>query len=1089
VLVGTLCMISVMMLFRKECACVCIYLLFYLSQLLLMCVVPAMSCSMKDPTKSKYQLLLHCILIVTSVIPPELPMQTALAVNASIMTLMKMQIFCTEPFRVPIAGKVDTCIFDKTGTLTTDELVAVGAVAPSVRLDSLLQSHAAALQGLEEVKAKAKKAASDLSSAASGNSNKPAPQPTRGPAPRTAPSTTATPAPTPVQSAATAGLTPIHLSDPAMTLVLGGCHSLVMVDGKVAGDPLEVASLRAIKWELPLKGPSDTSRPKPEVSVERPQSIDTLDSGSVKLTQVKILARHHFSSKLQRMSVVVKVKGDTGGGFALVKGSPEALAKMCTDCPPDYAAVAGNLAKRGMRVIALGIRRLSSSQEIKQCCESRSFTEDSLRFAGFIAFTCRVRKDTAECVQNLLYGGMSVIMATGDAMLTAIHVAQEVGITVPTKKGILILEQTDDEFFWTDYESGGKSAIKFSRNDISVLSREYDLCVTGAVLMQARAAHPALAAQMEAFAVFARMRPDEKESVILAMKEAGRVTLMCGDGANDVGALKQSHVGVALLSGFGDLNVTRDSDGKDSKAITAGASKSKTSVASTAVTATAKGAKPVLLTAKMTDAEFKDMCGMRIPDIKTRLRLINIEPDDYPEKTDATQLASLYRETADAKAEENHLLKRAKDLKSMSVPERKKFLAEEQKAQAQKAQEDFKEEYAKLLAQGDSWAMVNAMKNCYAKTAAETKKKRGDNSFTGSAGSMAAMMDQMDDMDDLQMPMIKIGDASVASPFTSKMPSIRGCVDIIRQGRCTLVTTIQMYQILALNCLISAYSLSVLHLDGVKYGDRQMTCLGILMSVSFVTVSRAKPLDRLSEVRPLKSVFHPALFLSILGQFVLHIYTMHSLVKQGKTYLPDDYKVNMDGEFEPSIVNSIVFLVTAVQQVSVFVVNLKGPPFMGGLTENTPLLWSLVITFVGTFLCASESIPQLNSGLKLEPFPSVPFRNTVLTYLVIDVCGSMLWDRLLLFIFAFPVLKASLASTTRKEVMQVLKVVLIVCAGVYWLAVQDYTEIMAELERQEEATRLAELGLEGGGGGAASGDYADVAPPVVPGGINNMFDL
>lgn len=73
-------------------------------------------------------------------------------------------------------------------------------------------------------------------------------------------------------------------------------------------------------------------------------------------------------------------------------------------------------------------------------------------------------------------------------------------------------------------------------------------------------------------------------------------------------------------------------------------------------------------------------------------------------------------------------------------------------------------------------------------------------------------------------------------------------------------------QILALNCLISAYSLSVLYLDGVKYGDRQMTALGMLMSVSFVTISRSKPLDKLSPVRPITSFFHPALFFSILGQ-------------------------------------------------------------------------------------------------------------------------------------------------------------------------------------------------------------------------------
>jgi cation-transporting ATPase 13A1 len=280
------------------------------------------------------------------------------------------------------------------------------------------------------------------------------------------------------------------------------------------------------------------------------------------------------------------------------------------------------------------------------------------------------------------------------------------------------------------------------------------------------------------------------------------------------------------------------------------------------------------------------------------------------------------------------------------------------------------------------------------------------------------------------------------------------------QGRCTLVTTIQMYQILALNCLINAYSLSVLHLDGVKYGDRQMTCLGMLMSVSFVTISRSKPLDNLSPVRPLKSIFHPALFISLLGQFAMHIGTMYFLVREGKKYLEDGHRVDLDKVFKPSLVNSVVFLVTAVQQVSVFVVNLKGPPFMGGLVQNTPLLWSLVITFVGTFLLASESIPQLNAGLQLEPFPSVTFRNTVLITLAMDVCGAFLWDRILLGIFAFPVLKASLENTTKQELYTIAKVIVIVSVALYYLASQDYTELMEELERQEEANRLAELGID-----------------------------
>ena len=62
----------------------------------------------------------------------------------------------------------------------------------------------------------------------------------------------------------------------------------------------------------------------------------------------------------------------------------------------------------------------------------------------------------------------------------------------------------------------------------------------------------------------------------------------------------------------------------------------------------------------------------------------------------------------------------------------------------------------------------------------------------------------------------------MAAPFTAKHSSVAPCLDVLRQGRTTLVTTVQMFKILGLLCLATAYSLSVLYIDGIKLGDLQV---------------------------------------------------------------------------------------------------------------------------------------------------------------------------------------------------------------------------------------------------------------------------
>ena len=76
--------------------------------------------------KNQYKLLLKCVIIITSVVPPELPIELALAVNNSILCLQKKNIFCTEPYRLPLSGKATICCFDKTGTLTDQNFEVKG---------------------------------------------------------------------------------------------------------------------------------------------------------------------------------------------------------------------------------------------------------------------------------------------------------------------------------------------------------------------------------------------------------------------------------------------------------------------------------------------------------------------------------------------------------------------------------------------------------------------------------------------------------------------------------------------------------------------------------------------------------------------------------------------------------------------------------------------------------------------------------------------------------------------------------------------------------------------------------------------------
>lgn len=256
------------------------------------------------------------------------------------------------------------------------------------------------------------------------------------------------------------------------------------------------------------------------------------------------------------------------------------------------------------------------------------------------------------------------------------------------------------------------------------------------------------------------------------------------------------------------------------------------------------------------------------------------------------------------------------------------------------------------------------------------------------------LMDELneDGGDGRSAPIVKLGDASMASPFTAKHASVAPTTDIIRQGRSTLVTTLQMFKILGLNCLATAYVLSVMYLDGVKLGDIQATISGVFTAAFFLFISHARPLPTLSAERPHPNVFCLYVFLSLLGQFAIHILFLILSVKEAEKYMPEEC-IEPDSEFHPNLVNTVSYMVSMMIQVATFAVNYMGHPFNQSVTENKPFLYALLAA-VGFFtVITSDLLRDLNDWLRLVPLPR-GLRNKLLlwAFLMFLVCYT--WEQL-----------------------------------------------------------------------------------------------
>jgi len=220
----------------------------------------------------------------------------------------------------------------------------------------------------------------------------------------------------------------------------------------------------------------------------------------------KITTEFSFNSQRKRMSVILQEKGKN---TAYVKGAPEVLLARSNyyfdgekiqpleeKHKKAFEEAYNRLAQNGLRTLALAKRVLPKGIKL-----DADDVENDLVLLGVVGIIDPPRPEVHHAIQTARTAGINVVMITGDAPLTAMAIAKEVGLDVQHAVTGSELESMDDD---------------------------------------------ALREKLKEGTLFARTTPADKIRIVRVLQEEGFVTAMTGDGVNDAPALKKADIGIAM---------------------------------------------------------------------------------------------------------------------------------------------------------------------------------------------------------------------------------------------------------------------------------------------------------------------------------------------------------------------------------------------------------------------------------------------------------------------------------------------------------------------------------------------------------------
>jgi Mg2+-importing ATPase len=251
-----------------------------------------------------------------------------------------------------------------------------------------------------------------------------------------------------------------------------------------------------------------------EAGIKSPLDDAVLKHERPKIVEYEKVDELPFDFNRKRLSVVVR-HGDER--LLITKGEAESIFGICQTVTIDGAPQPFDESRRaqaaetfqklsadGYRV--LGVAVLVVSQQDTYTLAA----EHDMTLAGFAAFLDPPKEGIHAVLEALKENGVSVVIMTGDNQYVTQKVARDVGLAA-------------------------------------------DLIVTGNQVDTMDDA--ALAYQAEHGAIFARVSPEQKNRVILALKARGHVVGYIGDGINDAPSLHTADVGISVMNG---VDVAKD---------------------------------------------------------------------------------------------------------------------------------------------------------------------------------------------------------------------------------------------------------------------------------------------------------------------------------------------------------------------------------------------------------------------------------------------------------------------------------------------------------------------------------------------------